>query len=510
MITQALISVSDKTGIVEFAARLASKGIIIISTGGTYKALADAGIIVLKIDEVTGFPEMLDGRVKTLHPRIHGGLLGLRDNPEHLSQMESHGIHPIDLVVVNLYPFEQTVAGGGLLEECVEQIDIGGPSMLRSAAKNFRNVTAVCDPADYDRVWAEIETSGDTTPDTRFELAMKVFSTTARYDAAIGGYLASQTQRGDDALPPRLDVSLPKAADLRYGENPHQHAALYGSFLDIFDKVHGKELSYNNIVDIQAAVILAEEFSEPFAAIIKHTNPCGCAIADSVDDAYIEALSTDPTSAFGGIIVFNRPVGAALAGKLNEMFSEVIIAPAFDPEAMEILLRKKDRRLLIQRKNVRDLLRHEIKTIVNGYLCQTCDAAEEDPFTWKVVTKRAPTDDEMTALTFAWLVVKHVKSYAIVYTNRSKTLGIGAGQMSRIDSSAIAVQKARQAGLPLQGSVVASDAFFPFADGLVEAVRSGATAAIQPGGSVRDQEVIDAADEHRVAMLFTGMRHFKH
>jgi phosphoribosylaminoimidazolecarboxamide formyltransferase / IMP cyclohydrolase len=511
MIQRALISVSDKSGIAEFAERLAKRGIAIISTGGTYKILEAAGIPVVKIDEVTGFPEMLDGRVKTLHPKIHGGLLGLRDNPDHRAQMASHEIDPIDLVVVNLYPFEQTVAKGAPLEECIEQIDIGGPSMLRSAAKNFRSVTVICDPADYAGVLAEIEETGDTTPETRFELATKVYDTTSKYDHAIQSYLTTASSVADpQPLPSRLQVSLPRSSQLRYGENPHQHAALYGSFLDIFDKVHGKELSYNNIVDIQAAVMLAEEFEEPFAGIIKHTNPCGCAIADSIEDAYKEALSTDPTSAYGGIIVLNRPIGPEFALTLNEMFSEVVIAPGIHPEALPLLMKKKDRRLLLQKKKLRGMMSHEIKTVVNGYLCQTCDVVVEDPSDWKIVTRRAPTDEEMIALTFAWKVVKHVKSNAIVYTNRAKTLGIGAGQMSRVDSSAIAVRKARQANLSLEGSVVASDAYFPFADGLVEAIRSGATAAIEPGGSVRDQEVIDAADEHGIAMLFTGIRHFKH
>jgi phosphoribosylaminoimidazolecarboxamide formyltransferase/IMP cyclohydrolase len=365
---------------------------------------------------------------------------------------------------------------------------------LRSAAKNYRSVTAICDPADYDRILKEIEEFGDTRLETRFELAAKIYAATSLYDHAIQEYLGRQAGIPETALPARLSISLPMAAPLRYGENPHQEAALYGSFLDIFDKIHGKELSFNNIVDIQAAVMLAEEFEEPFAAIIKHTNPCGCAIAPTIEEAYKEALSTDPTSAYGGIIVLNRPITPDFALVLNEMFSEVVIAPDIHADALAMLMKKKDRRLLIQKRKIRHLLRHEIKTVANGYLCQTCDSAMEQPSTWKVVTRRAPTDEEMTALTFAWKVVKHVKSNAIVYTNRTKTLGIGAGQMSRIDASSIAVRKAQQANLPLQGSVVASDAYFPFADGLVEAIRSGATAAIEPGGSVRDLVFIDAAD----------------
>jgi phosphoribosylaminoimidazolecarboxamide formyltransferase/IMP cyclohydrolase len=506
-LSRALVSVYDKRGIIEFARALHAAGIELISTGGTARALAEAGLPVTPIDAVTGFPEMLDGRVKTLHPKVHGGLLAVRENPDHMAAIAAHGIERIDMVVVNLYPFEATVASGASRAECIEQIDIGGPSMLRSAAKNHAAVTVVCDPTDYERVLEEIRTHGDTLQETRAQLAAKVFATTASYDAAIGSYLAGG---GEETLPPVLGVNAVKVQDLRYGENPHQSAALYGGFFDVFEKLHGKELSFNNIVDIQAAAMLAEEFDGPAAAIIKHTNPCGCAVADDLVQAYLDALATDPVSAFGGIMAFNREIDARLAEKLNEIFCEVLIAPSYSAEALALLEKKRDRRLLVQRAPVRPTVRLDVKTIANGYLCQSVDNPVEDSSTWKVVTRRAPSVEEHAALSFAWKVAKHVKSNAIVYVRGTRTLGVGAGQMSRVDSSAIAVSKAQKAELDLSGSVMASDAFFPFADGLIEAVRAGATAVVQPGGSVRDQEVIDAADEHGIAMLFTGIRHFKH
>ena len=510
-ITSALLSVSDKTGIVDFAKKLASKGIRLISTGGTHAALRAAGIAVMKIDEVTGFPEMLDGRVKTLHPMIHGGLLARRDLPAHMQMLDEHGIDLIDLVVVNLYPFEETVASGAAFEECVEQIDIGGPAMLRSASKNHAAVTVVCDPSDYDAVWAEIDQSGGTSPETRSVLALKAFRRTASYDAAVSACFEARLRTQEDGpLPAVLRIDAPRVHLLRYGENPHQQAAVYGAFFEAFEKVHGKELSFNNIVDIHAAAMLLEEFELPAAAIIKHTNPCGCAIGATVHDAYRDALTTDSVSAFGGIVAVNREIDASFAETLNEIFTEVIIAPSFGPGALERLMKKKDRRLLIQRERIGKSSGIDIKTIANGYLAQTVDAPEEHPSAWRVVTRRQPTEDERTALAFAWKVAKHVKSNAIVYTNANKTLGVGSGQMSRVDSSAIAVMKALRAELDLRGSVVASDAFFPFADGLLEAIKAGATAVVQPGGSVRDEEVIAAADEHGIAMLFTGIRHFKH
>ncbi|PLX22661.1 MAG: bifunctional phosphoribosylaminoimidazolecarboxamide formyltransferase/inosine monophosphate cyclohydrolase [Ignavibacteria bacterium] len=508
-IRRALLSVYDKTGIVEFAQFLAAQGIELISTGGTWSVLQKAGLPVTKVQEITGFPEMLDGRVKTLHPAIHGGLLARRDQASHLEQIASENIVPIDLVVINLYPFEQTVAAGASLSECIEQIDIGGPAMLRSAAKNHDAVTVICDPTDYDRIRLEIADHGMTQLATRQDLARKVFALTAGYDHAIAQYLVQQGEQ-EDGLDKRLLISATQAQPLRYGENPHQAAALYGDFFRDFEPLHGKELSYNNIVDIASSAALISEFDAPAAAIIKHTNPCGCASAETLLEAYTAALTTDPQSAYGGIIALNREVNIELAKKLNEMFSEVIIAPSFADDAMDILRQKKNRRLLRHRKQSNSQKQIDIKSVGNGYLCQIADTAVDTSPDWKVVTKRTPTDAEWKALKFAWIVVKHVKSNAIVYTDAMRTLGIGAGQMSRVDSSAIAVMKAGNAGLSLQDSVLASDAFFPFADGLLEAVRAGATAVIQPGGSIRDEEVIAAADEHNVAMVFTGTRHFKH
>ncbi|MFZ1729266.1 MAG: bifunctional phosphoribosylaminoimidazolecarboxamide formyltransferase/IMP cyclohydrolase [Bacteroidota bacterium] len=506
---RALLSVYDKTGIFDFARNLVESGFELISTGGTFLALQRAGLPVIQVQDVTGFPEMLDGRVKTLHPMIHGGLLARRDAESHMKQISEHGIALIDLVVISLYPFEQTVAAGAAFSDCLEQIDIGGPAMMRSAAKNHSSVTVICDPADYEQVTRELQENGDTSPELRQSLAAKVFAVTARYDNAIAAWLEGQTT-ATGAIRSHLLISAPLSQTLRYGENPHQSAALYGSFLDSFDKLHGKELSFNNIVDVNAAASLIEGFDSPAAAIIKHTNPCGCAVADNLLDAYLAALSTDPISAFGGVIAFNREVDIELAEKLNEMFSEVIIAPAYADDALDILRRKRDRRLIrfLAQQPGRTAL--EMKSVRNGYLCQIADAQADDPANWKVVTRRQPTEDEKKALAFAWNVVKHVKSNAVVYTNGIKTLGIGAGQMSRVDSSTIAALKAANASLSLEGSVVASDAFFPFADGLLEAVNAGATAIIQPGGSVRDDEVIAAADEHNIAMIFTGTRHFKH
>jgi phosphoribosylaminoimidazolecarboxamide formyltransferase / IMP cyclohydrolase len=506
---KALISVSDKTGIVEFARNIHSLGYEIISTGGTFKAIQEGEVPVVKIDDVTGFPEILDGRVKTLHPKIHGGLLAVRDSKDHMAQVANHSIELIDMVVVNLYPFKETVASGASLEECIEQIDIGGPSMLRSAAKNHSSVTVVTDPDDYDRVLKEIRDNGDTSTATRSYLALKVYASTAAYDAAIAAYLESQSQ-SEQGLPENLALSATKIQGLRYGENPHQAASLYGSFYDTFEQIHGKELSYNNIVDIQAAAELVEEFSEPATAIIKHTNPCGCAIGDSVSDAYSKALTSDPVSAFGGIVCVNRAVTTELALKLNDIFTEVIIAPSYDADALELLRKKANRRLMIQKGSCVTSKRFEIKSVANGYLCQTLDAVKENPADWVVATERKPSAEEFGALAFAWRVAKHVKSNAIVYTNSEQILAVGAGQMSRVDSAEIASMKAANASMDLRGSAVASDAFFPFADGLLQAVKAGAKAVVQPGGSVRDQEVIDAANENDIAMVFTGHRHFKH
>jgi phosphoribosylaminoimidazolecarboxamide formyltransferase/IMP cyclohydrolase len=509
---RALLSVSDKTGLVEFAQNLAAAGYELISTGGTAKALREAGLKVADISEVTGFPEMLDGRVKTLHPKVHGGLLFLRDNEEHRAQAQAHQIEPIDLVVVNLYPFEQTIAKAGVtLEHAIENIDIGGPSMLRSAAKNYRSVTVVTDPADYAVVAGEIATHGDTLPATRERLAAKVFRTTGYYDALIADYLAQRLPE-PESFPETFALPLRRAQTLRYGENPHQTAALYGHFLRHFQQLHGKELSYNNLIDINAAVRLIREFTEtPTVAILKHTNPCGLGSAASLAEAWQSAYATDRQAPFGGIIVVNRPLDLATAQLIAEIFSEVIIAPDFARDALALLSKKKNLRLMINSETAAPAPGLEIRsTVGDSFLVQRGDSDTVATDAWKVVTKRAPTDPEREALLFGWRVVKHVKSNAIVYAGRDRTLGIGAGQMSRIDSSRIAIWKASEAKLDLKGSIVASDAFFPFPDGLIAAAEAGATAAIQPGGSVRDAEVIAAADERGLAMIFTGLRHFRH
>jgi phosphoribosylaminoimidazolecarboxamide formyltransferase/IMP cyclohydrolase len=520
-IQRALISVSDKTGLVDFAKELQALGVEIISTGGTARTIKDAGISVVEISEFTGFPEMLDGRVKTLHPKVHGGLLYIRGNAEHEAQAAKQGIKPIDLVVVNLYPFEKTVAKPGvLLNEAIENIDIGGPSMLRSAAKNHASVTVVVDPADYPAVLKDIkEHGGDTCEKFRWKLAVKVFETTARYDGAIAQYLhvermkaKGEEGKGKSELPETVQLSLKKAQDLRYGENPHQQAALYGNFFGHFQQLHGKELSYNNILDLTAAAELAAEFEEPTVSIIKHTNPCGVGSATTLLKAWNLAYATDKQAPFGGIIAVNRPLDAAVASAIAEIFSEVIVAPEFEPGAVAILQKKKNLRLI---KNLRpagaDLA---FRSVTGGLLAQERDTRLVSAADMKVVTRRHPTHEERHAILFAWRVVKHVKSNAIVFARfdatGSRTLGVGAGQMSRVDSSKIAVWKAGEAGLDLKGSVVASDAFFPFPDGVIAAAEAGATAVIQPGGSVRDAEVIAAADERNVAMVFTGIRHFRH
>jgi phosphoribosylaminoimidazolecarboxamide formyltransferase / IMP cyclohydrolase len=511
-IQRALISVSDKTGIVEFARELAGFGIEIISTGGTASLLKMEGVAVKEISEFAGSPEILDGRVKTLHPKVHGGLLFVRDNPKHVEQAKAHGIEPIDLVVVNLYPFEATVAKTGTtLEEAIEQIDIGGPSMLRSAAKNYRFVTVAVDPADYADVLGNIrDNDGATTLKMRERLALKVFVTTSKYDAAISNYLNKEQETTC-----AFSLCLPLAARLRYGENPHQHGALYGHFDDYFQKLHGKELSYNNILDIGAASELIDEFSEPTVAILKHTNPCGVGSDRDLKLAWDKAFATDKQAPFGGIIICNRPLTEELARAISEIFSEVIIAPDFDAEARALLQKKKNLRLMRKlappKKNETSEL--DIRAVVGGLLVQDRDrksAADLDQLETKVVTERPPTQDEMRAMAFGWRVVKHVKSNAIVYAAKDRTLGIGAGQMSRVDSVRIGAWKAQDAGLSLAGSVVASDAFFPFPDGLIAAAEAGATAAIQPGGSMRDKDVIAAANERKVAMVFTGVRHFRH
>jgi len=514
-IQRALISVSDKSGLVPLASMLAQAGIQLLSTGGTAKALREAGLQVIDLSAHTGFPEMLDGRVKTLHPKVHGGLLFIRGNPAHEAAVQQHGIEPIDLVVVNLYPFEQTVARPGVsLHDAIENIDIGGPSMLRSAAKNHDSVTVVVDPADYEAVAEQIKKDGDTTLELRRRLAAKVFSRTAAYDAAIATHLGKVFGiTPATAVPTVLSVQAPLAQPLRYGENPHQAAALYGRFPEYFRQLHGKELSYNNILDLTAAANLISEFSSdpPTLAILKHTNPCGVGQAGSLREAWDKAFATDRQAPFGGIIAVNQTLDAPVAEAIAEIFSEVIVAPDFTAQALEILQKKKNLRLL---KILRSPLladSWELRSVgVESYLLQQRDHPSANQESWKDVTQRAPAAAERQAMSFGWRIVKHVKSNAIVYVAADRTLGIGAGQMSRVDASRIAVWKAAEAGLSLRGSVVCSDAFFPFPDGLIAAAEAGATAAIQPGGSVRDPEVIAAANERGLAMVLTGTRHFRH
>jgi phosphoribosylaminoimidazolecarboxamide formyltransferase/IMP cyclohydrolase len=512
-IQRALLSVSDKTGLVPFAQALAAAGVELISTGGTAKALRDAGLTVKDISEHTGFPEMLDGRVKTLHPKVHGGLLYIRGNDQHEAAVKQHGIAPIDLVVVNLYPFEATVAKPGVsLHDAIENIDIGGPSMLRSAAKNHDSVTVVVDPLDYATVADQITATGNTTLELRRALAAKVYARTAAYDAAIAAHLTKEFS-GGAALPATLAISAAQAQPLRYGENPHQQAALYGKFHDYFKQLHGKELSYNNILDLTAAAALISEFQAdaPTLAILKHTNPCGVGQATNLRDAWDKAFATDRQAPFGGIIAVNQPLDGPCAEAIAEIFSEVIVAPAFTAEALAILQKKKNLRLLQIVRNPADASPWDVRSVgADSFLLQQRDLKLTGADDLKVVTQRAPSDVEQKAMLFGWRVVKHVKSNAIVYCAADRTLGIGAGQMSRVDASRIAVWKANEAGLSLKDSVVCSDAFFPFPDGLIAAAEAGATAAIQPGGSVRDNEVIAAADQRGVAMAFTGARHFRH
>ncbi len=514
-IERALLSVFDKTGLVPFAKVLAEAGVELISTGGTAKALRDAGLTVKDLSEHTGFPEMLDGRVKTLHPRVHGGLLYIRGNSSHEAAVKQHNIPPIDLVVVNLYPFEQTIAKPNVtLHEAIENIDIGGPSMLRSAAKNHDAVTVIVDPADYDVVSSQIRDSGNTTLDLRRRLAAKVYARTSAYDSAIATHLGKQFGSEDaGAFPDQLNIRATKAQSLRYGENPHQKAALYGSFQKYFTQLHGKELSYNNILDLTAAAQLIYEFEgdQPTLAILKHTNPCGVGQDTSLRGAWEKAYATDKQAPFGGIIATNRPLDLPCAEAISEIFSEVIIAPDFAPDALALLQKKKNLRLLKLLQNPSNSPAFDLRSVAaESYLMQERDLKKTTAQDLQIVTKRKPTDAELRAMLFGWRVVKHLKSNAIVYVGADRTLGVGAGQMSRVDSSRIAVWKAGEAGLSLQGSVICSDAFFPFPDGLIAAADAGATAAIQPGGSVRDAEVIAAADERGLAMAFTGARHFRH
>ncbi len=523
-VSRALLSVSDKTGLVEFARALAGYGIELISTGGTAKALAAAGLDVRDVADITGFPEMMDGRVKTLHPRVHGGLLAIRANAEHAGAMQAHGIPAIDLLVVNLYPFEETAAKGADFDDCIENIDIGGPAMIRAAAKNHADVAVIVEPADYGTLAAELAAhGGSTTLALRRRLAAKAFGRTATYDAAISNWFASALE---DAAPDFRAFGGRLAQALRYGENPHQTAAFYRTPDSRFGvatarQVQGKQLSYNNINDTDAAYECVAEFhtaTTAACAIIKHANPCGVAAADSLLDAYRKALACDPVSAFGGIVALNRPLDAEAARAITDIFTEVIIAPDASEEAIAIVGAKKNLRLLLA-GGVPDPRARGMtaKSVAGGLLVQSRDNAVVDEMQLTTVTRRAPTAEELADLCFAFRVAKHVKSNAIVYAKGRATVGIGAGQMSRVDAARIAAHKAKdaasQAGLAVpatQGAVVASDAFFPFADGLLVAIEAGATAVIQPGGSVRDDEVIKAADQHGIAMIFTGTRHFRH
>ena len=521
MIKQALISVSDKTGVLDFARALSEMGVNILSTGGTAKLLAENGIKVTEVADYTGFPEMLDGRVKTLHPKVHGGILARRDFPEHVAALETHGIPTIDMVVVNLYPFQQTIARAECsLEDAIENIDIGGPAMLRSSAKNHKDVTVICDPSDYAQVLRELHANqGEVTFETKFTLAKKVFAHTAQYDGAITNYF---TSLGDDkkhetrsAYPTTLNLHFDKVQEMRYGENPHQSAAFYresnpqAGALANYTQLQGKELSYNNIADADAAWECVKTFDEAACVIIKHANPCGVAIGITPFEAYSKALQTDPTSAFGGIIAFNREVDANAAEAVAKQFVEVLIAPSFTEQAKKIFAAKQNVRLL--EIPLGDAVNSsDFKRVGGGLLVQSPDAKNVALAELKIVSKKQPTPQQLQDLMFAWRVAKFVKSNAIVFCANGMTMGVGAGQMSRIDSARIASIKAQNAGLSLVGTAVASDAFFPFRDGLDVVVEAGATSVIHPGGSMRDQEVIDAADEHGIVMLLTGTRHFRH
>ena len=517
-INRALISVTDKTGIVEFAKGLKAFGVEILSTGGTAAQLKAAGIDVTDVSAYTGFPEMMDGRLKTLHPKIHGGLLALRDREEHRASARAHGIEMIDLVAINLYRFEDTVAKPGCtLEEAIENIDIGGPTMVRSAAKNYRFVSIVTDPADYPKILEEMQrTGGEVSEATNFALSTKAFQLTARYDAAISNWLGTILPGGGRKdFPDVYTLQFQKAQDLRYGENPHQKAVFYREGAQLAAgiaggrQLQGKELSYNNIMDSDAAWQMACDFDRPTAVIMKHANPCGAATSGGdILEAYRKALETDPVSAFGGIVAVNRPVDGKAAEEIAKLFLEVVIVPKFEPEALAIFASKKNLRLIEADPScAAGKTGYDFRRVVGGLLVQERDADTTDVRKARVVTKRKPTEEEYQALDFAWRVVKHVKSNAIVLTTKDKLVGVGAGQMSRVDSVRIAVMKA---AAPTKGTVMGSDAFFPFRDVVDTAAKAGVTAIIQPGGSIRDEESIQAADEHGIAMIFTGVRHFKH
>ena len=542
-IKKALISLSDKTGAVEFAKDLTAFGVEIISTGGTAKALADSGIKVKEVSEVTGFPEMMDGRVKTLHPKIHGAFLALRDNEEHVASMNEHGIEPIDLVVVNLYPFERTVADENVeLNDAVENIDIGGPAMIRSASKNWRDVAVVTDPRLYQGIIEEMTANeGSLSLETRQRLAVLSYTRTASYDLAISSYLSKQLSDADlefleplnpmgnlifieadeieetneeNSLADYVDLSLDKISDLRYGENPHQKAAIYSSGetggIAGAEQLHGKEMSFNNYVDAEAAWNIVQDIDELAVAIIKHTNPSGVGVGSNNLEAYKRALSTDPVSAFGGIVAFNRSVDAETAKAVNEVFTEVVIAPEFDNDALEIFRSKKNLRVLKVEDRDKDSRGIEYKQISGGFLLQEFDDHAVTANDLKIVSERQPTDEDVRAMLLAWKVCKNVKSNAIVIANAVQTIGVGSGQMNRVDSVRIAAMRAERFELPIKGAALASDAFFPFRDNVDEAAKMGVAAIIQPGGSIKDDESIAAANEHNIVMAFTGIRHFKH
>ena len=516
-VRRALLSVSDKTGLVPFAERLHALGVQLISTGGTSRALQEAGLPVVEISRVTGFPEIMDGRVKTLHPAVHGGILARRNDPEDLETLKSHGIEEIDLVVVNLYPFKETTAASDVtMAKAIENIDIGGPTLIRASAKNYFFVGVVTSPGDYELVATELENQNTSLcMATRQNLAHKAFSHTSDYDQAITTFF--QSKSGDYFTEgPSLQLTAPHAQSLRYGENPHQQANLYGTPEEFYECLHGKALSFNNLIDLSAALFLIDEFEEaaPTCAILKHTNPCGVATASSLLDAYKHAFATDKQSPFGGIVVVNRPLDLETAQAIDTIFTEIIIAPDFEDGVLDFLKQKKNRRLIRSLKRASASTIADIRSVPGGYLVQERDPVL--PFheaflkNVTVVTERQPDDREWLDISFAWKVAKHVKSNAIIYARNQATLGIGAGQMSRIDASEIAIRKGQKSELDFNQSVVASDAFFPFADGLIEAINHGATAAVQPGGSIRDKEVIDAANKHGIAMVFTGKRHFRH
>ena len=521
-VKRALLSVHRKDGVVDLARGLVERGFEILSTGGTAKALAQAGVPVTGVSEATGFPEILDGRVKTLHPGVHAGILARRDAPEHMAALAELGIPPIDVVVVNLYPFEETVAKGCTFDEAVENVDIGGPTMVRAAAKNFRHVAVVVDPADYALLLEQLDRPDGIDAATRLFFAQKAFRHTGRYEAAIAGYFAQVEVKdagyapaeSDETFPYRLSLTYEKVQDLRYGENPHQRAAFYSDLgSTLFSvaaarKMQGKELSFNNILDLDAAWRLVTEIDQPACVIVKHTNPCGTGIGEGPLQAYERAWAGDPTSAFGGIVAFNERVDAATARKVTGQFVEAVIAPGFAKAALDVLAKKTNLRVMnMDTTAIHKAQGFDLRRVMGGLLAQQWDLHRLERERCEVVTKRAPSEEEWQALLFAWAVVKHVKSNAIVYANAVQTVGVGAGQMSRVDSARIAAQKAV---LPLVGTVVASDAFFPFRDGIDEIAKTGATAVIQPGGSVRDEETIAAADEHGLAMVFTGVRHFRH